>query len=85
MDQLDNEKFQRVWARVTAPPQPMQPIQPMQREPNLQEVAQQFRQLARYCHTLSRRLRGRHGAVLARMSRQAWDNYRSLQQILGSP
>lgn len=82
MENLDNEKFQRVWARVTAPPQPAQPVQ---REPNLQDVALQFRQLARYCHTLSRRLRGRHGAVLSRMSRQAWDNYRSLQQILGNP
>lgn len=81
MENLDNEKFQRVWARVTAPPQSMPP---MRQEPNLQDIALQFRQLARYCHTLSRRLRGRHGAMLSRMSRQAWDNYRSLQQILGS-
>lgn len=81
MENLDNEKFQRVWARVTAPPQSMPP---MRQEPNLQDIALQFRQLARYCHTLSRRLRGRHGAMLSRMSRQAWDNYQSLQQILGS-
>lgn len=80
MDNLDNEKFQRVWARVTAPAQSVPAIK---QEPNLQDIALQFRLLARHCHTLSRRLRGRHGAMLSRMSRQAWENYRSLQQILG--
>ncbi len=80
MEQFDNEKMQRVWARVNAGQEHMADFR---KEPNMEDLAQQFRQAAHNAHILSRRLRGRQNAALVRMSRQAWENYRILQQMLG--
>ena len=96
MEQLDQQKLKRVWSRVegqhspdvrfsgSGAADPGGPMPPLREKPDLQSAAALLRQSARDCHLFSRQLRGRQAALLQKLSRQSWEGYRALQQLLGN-
>lgn len=96
MEQLDQQKLKRVWSRVegqhspdarfsgSGAADPGEPMPPLREKPDLQSAAALLRQSARDCHLLSRQLRGRQAALLQKLSRQSWEGYRALRQLLGN-
>lgn len=96
MEKLDQQKLKRVWSRVEGQHSPDAPLlgfgeagsesamPPLREKPDLLSAAALLRQSARDCHLLSRQLRGRQAALLQKLSRQAWEGYRALQQLLGN-